>query len=1172
MTNQSPWSIKGIKTGTRDAIKGMAAQQGLTIGEIINNLIEDADSRIPNKSTPIYAPVFDPNFQVPQAAPVMQQPLGQNYNLPQMQAPQMQTPQMQAPQNYNPVQSPVNHGSMMGNVMMGGNAAAQIAPSHFQQSEPHLMQSSAPSYNHETSRLALAMEELNRKLENVANTNIGNPKPANSAPYFKDEIEQAERIAERAVSSLLERVEENEYHTKRGFEAVTSTLKDVRQAQETIASRLKHIEADDPSNRSIEALRTLEHSLSRLASQIASTEERTEKIARDLEEERNHRLSPQDVERILDGSINSVNEKIESKLGEVQGRLQSIEEIATMSIEQTDKGISLLSERVKDQEALNSRTTETVKDALIDLSARITQIEGQAPEQVKDALDARFSGLVRRIEEIDNSVENFVHNSQAELEAKFANLARVLEERFSENEKETIGAIENLGNQLVKTAQSIDERVKSLEEINDNAKDHGLAMRIELGRISHAIDARLSAIENRDDNLSDKAGEHITQLAQQVTNRLNEAEEKSNEFINRVMSENRALMENLNQSQGDFIAGFDSKLFEFDRRITQKMDDKFSSMNLELRSIENNAKNSSQPLQRTISDVLERLEAIEGRGKVSFTETISPPANYAPSNSPLQANANQMQGFGAQAFDNSNAFGEFGADESFANGIVPSMANAPNDAFLYDAESLNNEFNQGINIDEAFGYDNGLGDEPWSRVDESSVVAKPTNDYLNQARRAAIEAAAAANPSKKQAPQKAQKAQKKTKPSGKNDAETIVSQPLIEENLFEESFDDVFAPSEAIQPKAKPNKAPKEKITTKNGGLSPLGKVAAGTLAIATLSTGFIYYNQHKAPKQNELPQSLIADPMLNAQPPQVNAPIAPVDNGQIIDTSNALGVSNQVQNVAAPANPPIVSPQQNNMPIATNASVANPPPKELSPKTPAANPATIKMANYTAPMPQAAPIVKPNINPAPNPNNIAPVRIAGSAPIPNAAPQKVQANNLANNAYEQALAKQKSGDNSGAVKLFAQAAESGDARAQNRLAKMYERGEGVNKNLAEARKWTERAAQSGSKQALHNLGVYYAEGAGTAQDFGKAAENFRKAASRGLTDSQYNLAAMHEQGLGTVKSSGEAYYWYSLAAKRGDADAVKKAKDIASKLNSSERNALDKKIATFKAEASPVE
>jgi localization factor PodJL len=164
-------------------------------------------------------------------------------------------------------------------------------------------------------------------------------------------------------------------------------------------------------------------------------------------------------------------------------------------------------------------------------------------------------------------------------------------------------------------------------------------------------------------------------------------------------------------------------------------------------------------------------------------------------------------------------------------------------------------------------------------------------------------------------------------------------------------------------------------------------------------------------------------------------------------------------------------------------------------------------------------------------------------------------------------MARQQAGDAAGAVALMKAAADTGDARSINRLAKMYERGEGVTRDLAQARALTERAASRGSRQAMHNLGVYYAEAEGEQRDFGKAAESFLQAANRGVVDSQFNLAAMAEQGLGGPKSERVAYYWYSLAARSGDRDAAAKARELAARLSPAEKAAEDKRVAAFKPE-----
>ena len=59
-----------------------------------------------------------------------------------------------------------------------------------------------------------------------------------------------------------------------------------------------------------------------------------------------------------------------------------------------------------------------------------------------------------------------------------------------------------------------------------------------------------------------------------------------------------------------------------------------------------------------------------------------------------------------------------------------------------------------------------------------------------------------------------------------------------------------------------------------------------------------------------------------------------------------------------------------------------------------------------------------------------------------------------------------------------------GDAEAQSKLAVCYAKGEGVEKDPAEAVKWYRKAAEQGNAAAQYNLGVCYYNGQGVAQDY----------------------------------------------------------------------------------------
>lgn len=63
----------------------------------------------------------------------------------------------------------------------------------------------------------------------------------------------------------------------------------------------------------------------------------------------------------------------------------------------------------------------------------------------------------------------------------------------------------------------------------------------------------------------------------------------------------------------------------------------------------------------------------------------------------------------------------------------------------------------------------------------------------------------------------------------------------------------------------------------------------------------------------------------------------------------------------------------------------------------------------------------------------------------------------------------------------------------------MYDLGDGVPKNDAEAVKWYRRAAEQGNAAAPSNLGVMYETGQGVTWDYAEAVKWWRKAAEQGL-------------------------------------------------------------------------
>ncbi|HEX4196028.1 MAG TPA: peptidoglycan-binding protein [Caulobacteraceae bacterium] len=192
----------------------------------------------------------------------------------------------------------------------------------------------------------------------------------------------------------------------------------------------------------------------------------------------------------------------------------------------------------------------------------------------------------------------------------------------------------------------------------------------------------------------------------------------------------------------------------------------------------------------------------------------------------------------------------------------------------------------------------------------------------------------------------------------------------------------------------------------------------------------------------------------------------------------------------------------------------------------------------------------------------LAPAAAPASAPTPSAAQSEAGAE-----IYADGVRRIEAKDNSG-VDVVRKAANLGYAPAQFYLAKLYEAGgAGVKKDADQARVWTERAAEGGDEKAMHNLALYYFEGTGGPKNTTEAAQWFRRAADLGLVDSQYNLARLYEEGFGVAQNPAEAYKWYLIAARSGDAESRTSAQRLKAQLSPEAQTAAERSAAGFQAQ-----
>jgi len=123
-------------------------------------------------------------------------------------------------------------------------------------------------------------------------------------------------------------------------------------------------------------------------------------------------------------------------------------------------------------------------------------------------------------------------------------------------------------------------------------------------------------------------------------------------------------------------------------------------------------------------------------------------------------------------------------------------------------------------------------------------------------------------------------------------------------------------------------------------------------------------------------------------------------------------------------------------------------------------------------------------------------------------------------------------------------------AAAQYNLGTLYDEGKGVPKNKAEALKLYHLAAERGNDGAQFSVGVLHFAGVAVPENRAEAAKWFRRAADQGHTGAQVYLALSYATGLGVPKDNVQAYMWLTLAAARGDPDAIGNRNRVARQMN----------------------
>ena len=152
--------------------------------------------------------------------------------------------------------------------------------------------------------------------------------------------------------------------------------------------------------------------------------------------------------------------------------------------------------------------------------------------------------------------------------------------------------------------------------------------------------------------------------------------------------------------------------------------------------------------------------------------------------------------------------------------------------------------------------------------------------------------------------------------------------------------------------------------------------------------------------------------------------------------------------------------------------------------------------------------------------------------------------------------------DPKAAVDFLTRAADAGSPEAQFELAKLYERGTGVEQDEARALELYRAAADLNFADAINDLGfMHYQGGLGLPADPGKALQYFERAADLRHPQAQFNFAALIDDGHIASKGPEDAAKYLYEALRSGSQDVLNLLSDRPTMFTQETRRALQVRL-----------
>jgi localization factor PodJL len=929
---------------------------------------------------------------------------------------------------------------------------------------------------------------------------------------------------EHSVRETVARIETGQREQVAVAARFEGAVAEIAASQSSLAERLRRVETEKPSTRSVEALRSLEQALGKVAGHLYEGESKTRAMIEAVTE----RVGRLEERETADPS--SLADAIAGKLG---ARLAEAEAKTAGALEGLRASFAALDGRLKAVEGDEGGGLR-LEDLAAGLSQSVDAVREEVAEKLRAATEQRFDSMENKLGEMTRHVEAAEHRSARAIEQmgrEVMTVAENLNRRVAASEQRGAEAIEQAGGEMSRIASAVETRLGRSETVHAEALER---LSGEIARITERLGERIGAAERRSALAIDEVGEQVVR----VTDRMNQRNERaSQELADRIRQSEERTARLLDEAR---------------ERIDQQLGETRRAAAAEPAPV------TPPPAAATPRSVFSPFGATFtdlGPAEPDRIPTVaeappSPLGDFPDANAPAREPA-----FGFEDFVAAEAFEPKAEPE-------PEAAFEPDDIFEPApeprAEALDLEARDVVEAvwETPPEPQAQFEPEPEPIVAPARTLASepqfPEDGFDEETEFLAPEPKAAQR-GFGEGPEYFRPEPAAAQRGFGEDAEFFTPEPKAPERVFDEFEDDAAAVDAAFEP------APTTSdLDATLFGDAPAAATEAEPEPVARPLTTREIIEQARAAaragsqsggaaKADPVKKGLRAAAALSGKP-SLGGMFSNLGRGRGKRRNTTMQTALLIAGGAA-----FLSVGAAGL-VVMGAKPGGAPPKRVAEAIERERAGT-EVAAETDSGPFGA---DSRAAIALSPQLIGPSRpMAASAPSQDVI-----------DAYQNGVRSLEAGE-PGGLEAVRKAANLGYAPAQRFLAKVNETGaHGAKLDSPSARRWMERAAQGGDRGAMHDVALYYIRGVGGAKDPSGAAQWFRRAADLGLVDSQYNLGVLYEKGIGVPQNAAEAYKWFLVAARSGDLEARQSGQRVRAAMSPEARAVAERAAAGYRSAA----